>query len=155
MNFDASIDSRTLANCASQTNRKSSIVMSRGVKSRGRCNTALQLMGSAGNLLIKIAVPCSCIAGVASGKGLTQSAKSLSVFPPTDLSFRSNWIWIWVMVSMNPSVSVRLTAVVGIEWFNSLQKYWFVQIFQRLHASRRSGSVQSDETEFHLKVEPP
>ena len=76
MNFNASIDSRTLASCASHTNRKSSIVMSRGVMSRGRCNTALQLMGSAGYLLMRILVACSCIAGVASGNASTTSAKN-------------------------------------------------------------------------------
>ena len=57
MKRKASIDSRSLASCASQTNRKSSIVMSLGVVLlRLRCNTALQLIGSTGNLSMRILV---------------------------------------------------------------------------------------------------
>jgi hypothetical protein len=59
----------------------------------------------------------------------------------TDLFFRSNWSATWETVSMKLSLSVRLTADVGIVMFNSLQKCWFVQCFQSLQESRRSGSV--------------
>ena len=68
MNRKASIDSCSLASCASHTNRRSSIVMSLGVVLlRLRCNTALQLIGSTGNLSMRILVAYSCRADVASG----------------------------------------------------------------------------------------
>ena len=80
MNRKASIDFRSLASCASHTNRKSLIAMSLGVVLlRLRCNTALQLIGSTGNLSMRILVAWSWRAGVASGNPSTISAKSWSV----------------------------------------------------------------------------